>query len=98
MRRWVESRRHIGVKAEDIFPDGGIFHIPTHSGRFGSSKQMEESRSLTKHESAGHEVSGESRTAGQSRDEVWVRPYEQQRHGEEVSISGYWRPPPSFAA
>ena len=60
------------------------------------SEQMEGPSSLAKAEKGAHrsrpdDDSGGTQTNAQSPDESWVRPYEQERHGKEVPIRGYWR-------
>ena len=74
------------LKGQDLFRD-----IDEHFLRHYPWLMPESPHYSGKHEGWPDDVSKGDQTTGQSSDEVWVGPYEQERHGEEVPISGYWR-------
>ena len=102
LSRWADSqpldekRRFAQGKAEKIHRDTEFREITEALLRSIPSEQMEGPSSLAKAEKGAHrsrpdDDSGGTQTNAQSPGESWVRPYEQERHGDEVPTRGYWR-------
>ena len=86
-----EKERCVTGKAEQEHPDNAFREIDEHFRRLVPWLIEEQSDCSAECEGRPDHVSKGDQASGQSPDETWVRPCEQERNGQEVTISGYWR-------